>query len=411
MNIEKIRQQFPILNRKINENNLVYLDNAATTQKPDYVISAITDFYKNYNANIHRSVYTLGNEAETIYTESKEVVKDFINADFIEEIIYGSGTTELLNLVANMLNDELKEGDEIILSSSEHHANFIPWQQLSKRKNLKLKILEVDNEGFVSLCDLEKAITDKTRIITLTYASNVLGVINDVEKISKIIRKKNKNIYYILDAAQAVPHLKIDVKKIDCDFLAFSAHKMCGPTGIGVLYSKKNLLERLNPVKYGGGMISIVNDVDSSWADLPNKFEAGTPLLAQAAGLKAAIEYLNNIGLDNIEKYTKELTKYLLDKLKDIEGITIYGPLDVANRVSLVTFTLEGVHPHDLASFLDTKGICIRAGHQCTQPLLNRLEVFSVARVSLYFYNTKNEIDLFIKTLKETKEFFDNELF
>ncbi|MBF0714374.1 SufS family cysteine desulfurase [Gemella sp. GH3] len=411
MNIENIRKQFPILKRQINDNSLVYFDNGATTQKPDYVIDAITNFYSNYNANIHRSVYTLGNEAENIYIDSKRAVKNFINARFDEEIIYGSGTTELLNLVANMLEQELTVDDEIILSSLEHHANFIPWQQLAKRKKLKLKILEVNKDGFISLNELENSITDKTKIVSLTYASNILGILNDVEKIGQIIRKKNKDLYYVIDAAQAAPHIKIDVQKIDCDFLAFSAHKMCGPTGIGVLYGKKKLLERINPVKYGGGMISIVNDKDSSWAELPNKFEAGTPLLAQAAGLKAAIEYINNIGLENIEIYTKELTRYLLSKLKEIEGLTIYGCHDVSKRVSLVAFNLENVHPHDLASFLDARGICIRAGHQCTQPLLNRLEVFSVARVSLYFYNTKDEIDIFIQTLKETKEFFNNELF
>ncbi len=409
MNIEAIRKDFPILDRKINGNKLVFFDNAATTQKPIQVINAISDYYKYYNSNIHRSVYTLGNESENIYYKSKEVVRKYINARNIEEIIYTSGTTESLNLISRMLENELSTDDEIIISSIEHHANFVPWQQLAKRKNLKLNILEADSDGFISLENLKNIISEKTKIVSLTYASNVLGIINPVKEISNIL--KDKNIYFIVDAAQAAPHLKIDVQEIKCDFLVFSGHKMCGPTGIGVLYGKKELLEKISPVKYGGGMIGIVEDYNSTWADIPNKFEAGTPLLAQASGLMAAIEYLNSIGIENIEQYTKLLTKYLIVELEKIDGIEIYGSKDINNRVSLVSFNLNGVHPHDIASFLDEKGICIRAGHQCTQPLLSRLNVYSVARISIYFYNTKEEIDLFIKTLREIKEFFANELF
>lgn len=409
MNVEAIRKDFPILDRKINGNKLVFFDNAATTQKPIQVINAISDYYKYYNSNIHRSVYTLGNESENIYYKSKEVVRKYINARNIEEIIYTSGTTESLNLISRMLENELSIDDEIIISSIEHHANFVPWQQLAKRKNLKLNILEADSDGFISLENLKNIISEKTKIVSLTYASNVLGIINPVKEISNILN--DKNIYFILDAAQAAPHLKIDVQEIKCDFLVFSGHKMCGPTGIGVLYGKKELLEKISPVKYGGGMIGIVEDYNSTWTDIPNKFEAGTPLLAQASGLMAAIEYLNSVGIENIEQYTKLLTKYLIVELEKIDGIEIYGSKDINNRVSLVSFNLNGVHPHDIASFLDEKGICIRAGHQCTQPLLSRLNVYSVARISIYFYNTKEEIDLFIKTLREIKEFFANELF
>ena len=407
IDFSKYREDFPILKRKISGNDLIFFDNGATTQKPNQVIDAITDYYKNYNSNIHRSVYTLGNESEKIYEESKELVREFINASSYEEVIYTSGTTESLNFIARILEQDVSEGDEIILTYMEHHANIIPWQQLAKRKNLVLKYLELDEEGKISIKQLEEFITDKTKIVSMCHASNVLGNINPVYKIGELL--KDKDIYFVVDAAQSVPHLKIDVQKMNCDFLAFSAHKMCGPTGIGVLYGKKHLLEKFDPVEFGGGMIGIVEDNSATWAILPDKFEAGTPLLAQAAGLGAAIKYLNSIGLENIEKYTKELTKYLYTELSKIDNIEIYGVKNIEDRVSLVSFNLVGVHPHDLTSFLDEKGICIRAGHQCTQPLLGKLGTYSVARASLYLYNTKEEIDFFIQTLKETKEFFENE--
>lgn len=407
IDFSKYREDFPILNRKISENDLIFFDNGATTQKPNQVIDAITDYYKNYNSNIHRSVYTLGNESEKIYEESKELVREFINASSYEEVIYTSGTTESLNFTARILEQDVSDGDEIILTYMEHHANIIPWQQLAKRKNLVLKYLELDEEGKISIKQLEEFITDKTKIVSMCHASNVLGNINPVYKIGELL--KDKDIYFVVDAAQSVPHLKIDVQKMNCDFLAFSAHKMCGPTGIGVLYGKKHLLEKFDPVEFGGGMIGIVEDNSATWAILPDKFEAGTPLLAQAAGLGAAIKYLNSIGLENIEKYTKELTRYMYSELSKIDNIEIYGTENIEDRVSLVTFNLVGVHPHDLTSFLDEKGICIRAGHQCTQLLLGKLGTYSVARASLYLYNTKEEIDFFIQTLKETKEFFENE--
>ena len=401
------RNDFPILKRKIRDNDLIFFDNGATTQKPIQVIDAISNYYKNYNSNIHRSVYTLGDESEKIYEESKYLVKNFINADSYEEIIYTSGTTESMNFIARIIEQDVREGDEIILTYMEHHANIIPWQQLAIRKNLTLKYLDIDEFGRISINQLKEFITDKTKIVSICHASNVLGNINPVYEIGELL--KDKNIYFVVDAAQSVPHMRIDVKKMNCDFLAFSAHKMCGPTGIGVLYGKKNLLEKFEPVEFGGGMIGIVDESSSTWAILPDKFEAGTPLLAEAAGLGATIKYLEDIGLENIESYTKELTKYLYDELSKISNIKIYGTNEISDRVSLVSFNLEGVHPHDLTSFLDEKGICIRAGHQCTQPLLGKLGAYSVARTSLYFYNTKEEIDFFIQVLKETKEFFENE--
>lgn len=401
------REDFPILKRKIRDNDLIFFDNGATTQKPIQVIDAISNYYKNYNSNIHRSVYTLGDESEKIYEESKYLVKNFINADSYEEIIYTSGTTESMNFIARIIEQDVEDGEEIIITYMEHHANIIPWQQLAIRKNLTLKYLDIDEYGRISINQLKEFITDKTKIVSICHASNVLGNINPVYEIGELL--KDKNIYFVVDAAQSVPHMRIDVKKMNCDFLAFSSHKMCGPTGIGVLYGKKNLLEKFEPVEFGGGMIGIVEESSSTWAILPDKFEAGTPLLAEAAGLGATIKYLENIGLENIESYTKELTQYLYDELAKIENIQIYGTDNINSRVSLVSFNLAGVHPHDLTSFLDEKGICVRAGHQCTQPLLGKLGTYSVARASLYFYNTKEEIDFFIQVLKETKEFFENE--
>lgn len=401
------REDFPILKRKIKNNDLIFFDNGATTQKPIQVIDAISDYYKNYNSNIHRSVYTLGDESEKIYEESKHLVKEFINANSHEEIIYTSGTTESMNFIARIIEQDVEDGDEIILTYMEHHANLVPWQQLAIRKNLTLRFLDLDELGRININQLKELIDDKTKIVSICHASNVLGNINPVYEIGSLL--KDKDIYFVVDAAQSVPHMKIDVDKMNCDFLAFSAHKMCGPTGIGVLYGKKNLLEKFDPVEFGGGMIGVVEEKSSTWAILPDKFEAGTPLLAEAAGLGATIKYLEDIGLENIESYTKELTKYLYDELSKISNIKIYGTNEISDRVSLVSFNLEGVHPHDLTSFLDEKGICIRAGHQCTQPLLGKLGTYSVARASLYFYNTKEEIDFFIQVLKETKEFFENE--
>lgn len=401
------REDFPILKRKIKNNDLIFFDNGATTQKPIQVIDAISDYYKNYNSNIHRSVYTLGDESEKIYEESKYLVKEFINANSHEEIIYTSGTTESMNFIARIIEQDVEDGDEIILTYMEHHANLVPWQQLAIRKNLTLRFLDLDELGRININQLKELINDKTKIVSICHASNVLGNINPVYEIGSLL--KDKDIYFVVDAAQSVPHMKIDVDKMNCDFLAFSAHKMCGPTGIGVLYGKKNLLEKFDPVEFGGGMIGVVEEKSSTWAILPDKFEAGTPLLAEAAGLGATIKYLEDIGLENIESYTKELTKYLYDELSKISNIKIYGTNEISDRVSLVSFNLEGVHPHDLTSFLDEKGICIRAGHQCTQPLLGKLGAYSVARASLYFYNTKEEIDFFIQVLKETKEFFENE--
>ena len=401
------REDFPILKRKIKNNDLIFFDNGATTQKPIQVIDAISDYYKNYNSNIHRSVYTLGDESEKIYEESKHLVKEFINANSHEEIIYTSGTTESVNFIARIIEQDVEDGDEIILTYMEHHANLVPWQQLAIRKNLTLRFLDLDELGRININQLKELINNKTKIVSICHASNVLGNINPVYEIGSLL--KDKNIYFVVDAAQSVPHMKIDVDKMNCDFLAFSAHKMCGPTGIGVLYGKKNLLEKFDPVEFGGGMIGVVEEKSSTWAILPDKFEAGTPLLAEAAGLGATIKYLENIGLENIESYTKELTKYLYDELSKISNIKIYGTNEISDRVSLVSFNLEGVHPHDLTSFLDEKGICIRAGHQCTQPLLGKLGAYSVARASLYFYNSKEEIDFFIQVLKETKEFFENE--
>ena len=293
-NLSIYREDFPILKRKIKNNDLIFFDNGATTQKPIQVIDAISDYYKNYNSNIHRSVYTLGDESEKIYEESKHLVKEFINANSHEEIIYTSGTTESMNFIARIIEQDVEDGDEIILTYMEHHANLVPWQQLAIRKNLTLRFLDLDELGRININQLKELINDKTKIVSICHASNVLGNINPVYEIGSLL--KDKDIYFVVDAAQSVPHMKIDVDKMNCDFLAFSAHKMCGPTGIGVLYGKKNLLEKFDPVEFGGGMIGVVEEKSSTWAILPDKFEAGTPLLAEAAGLGATIKYLENIG-------------------------------------------------------------------------------------------------------------------
>ena len=319
MDIEKIRKDFPILNIKVHGKPLVYLDNAATSQKPKSVINAVKDYYENYNANIHRSIHKLGEEATKAYEEAHRKVADFINADF-EEVIFTKSTTESLNLLAYSLTNNLKPGDEIVISQMEHHSNFVPWQQLALKKNLKLKFIEIDENGLLSEESIKENITNKTKIVSLTHVSNVLGTINNIEEIGKIAHENNALM--IVDAAQSVPHMPVDVKKLDCDFLAFSGHKMLGPTGIGVLYGKKELLEKMDPFLYGGEMIKEVTFENTTFNDLPWKFEAGTMNIAQGIGLRAAIDYLNKIGMDNIENYENELVKYAMEKLNEIkEGI------------------------------------------------------------------------------------------
>ena len=389
LDVEKIRKDFPILNVKVHGKPLVYLDNAATTQKPKTVINAVTDYYENYNANIHRSIHKLGEEATAAYEEAHSKVANFINAEF-EETIFTKSTTEGLNLLAYSLTNDLRAGDEIVISQMEHHSNFVPWQQLALKKKLKLKFIEIDENGLLKKDSINENITDKTKIVSLTHVSNVLGTVNDVKEIGKIAHENDA--LFIVDAAQSVPHIPVDVKKIDCDFLAFSGHKMLGPTGIGGLYGKKELLQGMEPFLYGGEMIKEVTFEQTKFNDLPWKFEAGTMNIAQGIGLGAAIDYLNKIGMKNIENYENGLVSYAMKRLSEIKEIEIYGP-DADKRSGLVAFNVKDVHAHDTATILDGDGIAVRAGHHCAMPLASVLGIAASARASFYLYNTKEEID------------------
>ncbi|MCO4096578.1 cysteine desulfurase [Macrococcoides canis] len=407
LNIEAIRKDFPILSEVVNDRKLIYLDSSATSQKPQSVIDKTVEYYTHMNANVHRGVHTLGTRATDGYEGARETVRNFINAQYFEEIIFTRGTTTALNLVAHSFGDRVVEaGDEILITEMEHHANLVPWQQLAKRKDAVLKYIPLNEDGTISIDAVKNALTDKTKIVSMAHVSNVLGTINDIQTITQLVHEHGA--YMVVDGAQSVPHMKVDVQALGCDFFAFSGHKMCGPTGIGVLFGKKALLDKMEPIEFGGDMIDFVGLQDSTWTELPTKFEAGTPLIAEAVGLAEAIKYLESIGLDNILEYEHELTAYAYEQMSAIEGLEIYGPT-ADKRAGLITFNLEGVHPHDLATALDSHGIAIRAGHHCAQPLMKWLGQSSTARASFYIYNTKEEIDQLVTSLKETKEFFSYE--
>jgi len=404
MNIKDIRKQFPILDQEVNGHPLIYLDSAATSQKPLPVIEALTKYYREYNSNVHRGVHTLGTKATDGYENAREKVRQFIHAKSTQEIIFTRGTTTALNMVAQSYGRAyLQEGDEIVISYMEHHANIIPWQQVAKETGAKLKYIPLQEDGTISIKDVNETVTNQTKIISLAMVSNVLGTINPIKEIAEIAHKNGAVM--VVDAAQGAPHMKIDVQDLNVDFLAFSGHKMCAPTGIGVLYGKKELLEKMEPVETGGEMIDFVGLYESTWKELPWKFEAGTPIIAGAIGLAAAIEFLEDIGLDHIEEYEHKLAQYALEKISNIEGITIYGPKE---RAGLVTFNIEDVHPHDVATVLDAEGIAIRAGHHCAQPLMKWLNVSATARASFYLYNTEEDIDKLANAIQKTKEYFGN---
>jgi cysteine desulfurase / selenocysteine lyase len=404
MNIKEIKALFPILDQEVNGHPLVYLDSAATSQKPIPVIEAVEDYYRRYNSNVHRGVHTLGTIATDEYEGAREKVKKFIHAKEAAEIIFTRGTTTGLNLVAQCYAREfLKEGDEIVTTLMEHHSNLIPWQQAAKRTGATLKFIPLQPDGTVRLEDVEKTITPKTKLVSIAYVSNVMGTIHPIKQIAEIAHRNGA--VFCVDAAQGAPHLKIDVQDIDCDFLAFSGHKMAGPTGIGALYGKRALLEKMTPYEFGGEMIDFVELYDSTWKELPWKFEGGTPIIAGAIGLGAAIDFLEQIGFDNIERHEQQLVKYAMEQLSTIEGITIFGPKE---RSGLVTFNLGDVHPHDVATVLDSQGIAVRAGHHCCQPLMKWLNVSATARASFYLYNSEEDIDALVKGLLKTKEYFGN---
>ncbi|GGH57644.1 cysteine desulfurase [Paenibacillus silvae] len=398
-----IREQFPILHQEINGHPLVYLDSAATSQKPRAVIDAVKHYYEYENSNVHRGVHTLGSRATDAYEGAREKVAKFINARRTQEIIFTRGTTTALNLVASSYaRANCKEGDEIVITQMEHHSNLIPWQQVAKETGATLKYIPLQPDGHIELSDVEQTITSRTKIVAIAYVSNVMGLVHPVKQIAEIAHRNGAII--VVDGAQSTPHMKVDVQDLDCDFYALSGHKMCGPTGIGALYGKKALLESMEPIEFGGEMINDVGLYDSNWKELPWKFEGGTPIIAGAVGLGAAIDFLEQIGMDEIAHHEGVLAAYATERLSEIDGLRIYGP--AKRHVGVVTFNLGDVHPHDVATVLDASGIAIRAGHHCCQPLMRWLEVSSTARASFYLYNNEQDVDRLVSALIQTKEYF-----
>ena len=398
MNLEDIRKDFPTLNQTINGNTLVYLDNGATSQKPVQVIDSIREFYTDYNSNIHRGVHELSQKATERYEMAREKVRAFINAPLLEEVIFTSGTTEGINLLAQTFADGslIQKGDEIIISAMEHHSNIVPWQMICERTGAVLKVLPMTLQGELIMEDFEHLLTDRTKLVSITHVSNTLGTINPIKKIVKLAH--SKEIPVLVDGAQAVPHLKVDVQDLDCDFYVFSGHKMLGPTGVGILYGKKKWLDKLPPYKGGGDMIKEVTFEKTTYNCLPHKFEAGTPNIAGGIGLGTAVDYMNAVGFDFIQKQEEELLAYATACISEIEGVEIIGT--AKNKAGVLSFVISGLHPFDIGTILDQQGVAIRTGHHCTQPIMDFYSIPGTARASFAFYNTKNEVDLFIKALK-----------
>ncbi|WP_066192497.1 MULTISPECIES: cysteine desulfurase [Gracilibacillus] len=402
MDIQAIRQQFPILDQEVNGHPLVYLDSAATSQKPLNVIEALEAYYKNDNSNVHRGVHTLGSRATDQYEGAREKVRQFIHAGSTEEVIFTRGTTASINTVAyGYARLFLKPGDEIALTQMEHHSNIIPWQQVAKATGAKLVYIPMESDGTITLDSVRNTLTNRTKLVAVTHISNVLGTINPVKEITSIAHEKGAVV--VIDGAQGVPHMKVDVTDIDCDFYAFSGHKMCGPTGIGVLYGKKELLEKMDPVEFGGEMIDFVDLYDATWKDLPWKFEGGTPIIAGAIGLAAAIDFLDEVGMENVLAHEQKLVHYAQEQLSAIDGLRIFGP---ERRGGLLTFNIDQVHPHDTATVLDAEGVAVRAGHHCAQPLMKWLDVTATARASFYLYNNEQDVDRLVDGIKRAKEYF-----
>lgn len=404
IDVEKIRKDFPILDQIVNDEPLVYLDNAATTQKPKAVLEAVNRYYQEDNANVHRGVHTLAERATASYEAARETVRRFINASSTKEVLFTRGTTTGLNWIGRFAEEILEEGDEVLISIMEHHSNILPWQEACRKTGAKL-VYAYLKDGGLDLEDFREKLTDRTKFVSITHASNVLGVINPIQELAQLAHEKGAIM--VVDGAQSVPHMKIDVQKLDADFFVFSGHKMAGPTGIGVLYGKEHYLNQMSPVEFGGEMIDFVYEQSATWKELPWKFEAGTPNMAGAIGLAAAIDYLEAIGMDAIEHHEKDLIAYVFPKLQAIEGLKIYGSQDLAKRSGVISFNLGDLHPHDLATALDYEGVAVRAGHHCAQPLIQYLEVPATARASFYLYNTKEDCDKLVEALIKTKEFFN----
>jgi cysteine desulfurase/selenocysteine lyase len=405
VNSYELRNDFPIFKKKINGKELVYLDNASTTQKPYSVIDSITDFYTNYNSNIHRAVYQLAEEATALYERSREKIANFINVR-PEEIIFTRNTTESINLIAHSwARTNLKKDDGIAITELEHHSNIVPWQILSQEIGTRLEYVGIDGDGFLDLDHLNDLISSKkVKLVSLSHMSNVLGTIVPIERIIK--NAHENDIPVLVDGAQSVPHMPVNVKNMDCDFLVFSAHKMLGPTGVGVLYAKKEFLEKMRPFMGGGDMIKEVFKFHTNYNEVPYKFEAGTPNIADVVGFGVAIDYLEKIGMDNVRKHEIDLTKYALESIQSINYLTIYGPRDPNYRGGVISFNIADIHPHDLATIMNDHGIAIRSGHHCAQVLMQRLDVPATSRASFYIYNTKEEIDKFVNAIKEAGRIF-----
>ncbi len=398
-NIQKIRNDFPILSRKVNGHPLVYLDNAATSQKPQQVIDCIVDYYSNYNANIHRGVHTLSQEATDAYEASRKKIQTHFNAKEAFEIIFTSGTTHGINLVANGFSELLKKGDEIIVSAMEHHSNIVPWQMLCEKTGAILKVIPMNEEGVLVFSEYEKLLSDKTKLVFVNHISNALGTINPIEK---IIGKAHKvGAAVLIDGAQACSHIKSDLQKLDVDFYVTSAHKMCGPTGVGILYMKEKWGNKLPPYQGGGEMIAEVTFEKTTYAALPHKFEAGTPNICGGIAFGAAIDYLNEIGFEAIQKHETELLKYATEKLSEIEGLKIYGT--GPEKTSVVSFNIEGIHPYDIGTIVDKLGIAVRTGHHCAQPIMDFYKIPGTVRASFAFYNSFEEVDALVNAVKKAK--------
>ena len=401
MNIEQIRKDFPIFENK----NITYLDSGATTQKPNQVINEVENFYKNINANPHRGAYSLSVEATQVYEDTRTKIAKFINAEHREEIIFSKNATESLNLIAYSYGmDNLKKDDEIVLSIMEHHSNLVPWQKIANATQSKLNYMYINDEYEISDEEIETKITDKTRIVGITHVSNVLGTINNVKKIIEYAHKKGAVV--IVDASQSIPHMKIDVQELDADFLVFSGHKMLAPLGIGVLYGKREILNNMTPFLMGGDMIEYVHEQETTYAPLPNKFEAGTQNIAGVIGLGAAIDYIQNLGYDNIYKIEKELISYAINELKKLEFLKLYITPNEEKHSGVISFNINGVHPHDVASILDSERVCVRSGNHCAQPLMRYMGIDSTCRASFYFYNTKEDVDKLINAINKAYNMF-----
>jgi cysteine desulfurase/selenocysteine lyase len=399
--VQKIRAQFPILSQSVNGKPLVYFDNGATSQKPQVVIDSIVDYYSNYNANIHRGVHTLSQLATDAYEQARFKIQKHFNAKQPYEIIFTSGTTESINLVANGFASLVEKNDEIIISALEHHSNIVPWQMLCEKTGAVLKVIPMDVHGELIMSEYEKLLSNKTKLVCCNHISNALGTLNPIEEIIK--KAHSVGAAVLIDGAQSCPHLQPDVQALDVDFYVTSAHKMCGPTGVGMLYGKEEWLRKLPPYKGGGEMIATVTFEKTTYADLPHKFEAGTPNICGGIAFGAAIDYMNEVGFDNIAKHEHELLVYGTQKLNEIEGVTIYGPSDLTKKASVISFNIENIHPYDIGTIIDKLGIAVRTGHHCAQPIMDFFKIPGTLRASFAFYNTKEEIDIFVAAVKKAK--------